>query len=174
MRDDAPGGRGVQRVAGDFRHPQCRAHRLRRRSPKEVGQAGQPFYAVLVAIREHAKLAAGRQGPTRLVRIGEEGDGRLGANEDEMVDVGEEADHLLREVRDALDRRHAGAPVETRSESVAEQATAARRRDPARGAKALSAEALASQQQRLLSWSSDNFGDPPDDRLVHDRRTRDR
>ena len=152
VADDLTGGELVERGAG-FRQVRL----LKRRDIRRLfrrGNGGSDRFerrdAIFVAMGEIDDVGAFRRAPARLARIGEEGDGRLRADKDQLFDIGERLDDLLREVRDALDNDAARAALEAGGKGVAEDARAGGGGDAARGGEALFFQRGATHEDRGL------------------------
>ncbi len=89
--------------------------------------------AIFMRMREIKHLATFRRAIARLLRIGEEGDRRLGADQHQLFDIGEEIDDLLGEIGNAFDGDAARAALQARREGIAHQPRAAGGGDAAGG-----------------------------------------
>ena len=134
-----------------------------------VGQPLQRVDGVVAAAREHVHGAAVGHEVARPARIGEEGNGRARAREDQVLDAGELSLDVLGEIADALDRRQSRAALEPRGERLDEELRAGADADPAcRAQRGLARRGAADQEQALLTGAQ-HVGDPRDLRIRHDR-----
>jgi len=115
--------------------------------------------AVFMRVSKIDDPAILRRAPGRLVRIGEETDRRLGANQDQLFDALQKLDGLLGEIRDSLDLHETRPPLASRRKPVARNAGAGCSGNAPRGGQsALLQRGSPNQNQRLLS-GLECFGD---------------
>src|SRR6185437_136321 len=168
MADYLTGGEHVERSLRQFGllEPDP-ALRLRRRADRLRHRFERRNF-ILMRRSEMQDAAALRRAPTRLAGIGEEGDRRPRADQDEELRLLEEIDDLLGEIGDALQRDETGAALEPGGEGVAGETRTGSGRDPPGRLQPASPQRRAAEQERYALAGAQRLSD------LIDRSLRDR
>jgi hypothetical protein len=148
VSDDPHDRVGIDRAVGRQLRRRVPGHRPGLSRSERFGQGVQSRRAILMRMCQNQRHAARWSEFARLVRIGEERDRRLRADENQGPGPLQKLNRRCGAVGQALDHDAACSSFDPWREGIADEACAGRRRNPARRSEAASAQAFAAQQQR--------------------------